>query len=132
MSIKIHHVALTVSDIDRSRAWYRANFDAEVTHRYKKHGVEIVQMKIGEAWIELFSGDVQKLPEYRKTLMGDLRVVGTKHVALETDELPSLVERLRKNGVSFETETDSAAFGGQYVFIKDPDGILIELYQKMA
>jgi|SRR3989338_2979364 len=128
--MRIHHVALTVRNLGASIAWYTDIFDARVIDTYEKHGLEIAQLKIGDAWIELFAGGESELPEYRKTLKGDISTVGTKHLALETDDLDALVKKLREKSVVFETEPDTAHFGGQYVFIKDLDGILIELYQK--
>jgi len=128
--MRIHHVALTVRNLGVSIAWYADIFDAHVIDKYEKHGLEIAQLKIGNAWIELFAGGESGLPDYRKTLKGDISTVGTKHLALETDDLDALVKKLREKRVAFETEMDTAHFGGRYVFIKDPDGILIELYQK--
>lgn len=131
MKLGIHHIALTVRDMDESVAWYRSVFDAEVVERYSKHDMEIAHIKIGNARLELFSSGVtaESLPEYRKSLQSDIRVVGTKHICLETDSLDALMEKLKKQNVKFATEVDTAGFGGRYVFIQDPNGILIELYQ---
>lgn len=130
MPPRIHHTALTVKNLDKTIDWYKKNFNAEVIERYKKHDMEIAHIKFGDVRIELFSGaNTEALPENRKSLMGDLRVVGTKHICIETDDLDELRKKLASNGVEFATDTDTAGFGGRYAFVKDPDGILIELYQ---
>jgi len=131
MNLKIHHIALTVRDMNESVEWYKKVFDAKQIERYAKHGLEIVHLQIGDARIELFAGNpkAQALPEYRKSVQTDIRVVGAKHVCLETDDIDALKKKLRESGVEFATEIDTAGFGGRYVFIKDPNGILIELYQ---
>lgn len=131
MNLRIHHVAMTIRNVGESIEWYQRNLDAEVIERYSKHGLEIVHLTLGEARLELFGYGVgtEVLPEYRKELITDVHVVGTKHVCLETDDLDGLRQKLVKNNVEFATEVDTAGFGGQYVFIRDPNGILIELYQ---
>lgn len=131
MNLKIHHVALTVRDMNETIAWYEKFFDAKVIERYSKHGLEIAHIEFGDVRVELFAGEeVRPLPEYRETVQDDIRVIGTKHVCLETNDLDALVKTLGERGAEFATKPDAAGFGGHYVFIKDPNGILIELYQK--
>ena len=128
--MKINHVAFSVSDIDRSIDWYKNTLGFQLETKYKKHDLVIAHLVLGDARIELFSGDISPLPEERKTLRSDLRVTGTKHVCFEIENIDKLAADLKQRGVDFETEIDTAGFGGKYVFIKDLDGILIELYQK--
>jgi len=131
MKFKTHHVALTVKNTDESIEWYKDKLGFEITHRYDKHGMEITQLKKDEAQIELFCYDKNTLPlpEYRKELMSDLHVIGTKHLCIETDDLYGLIKSLNEKGVETQA-VDSAGFGGKYTFIKDCNDILIELYQK--
>ena len=130
MELTVHHVAITVRNMDESLAWYTHVFGAEVLARYEKRGMEIAHLKFDAVRLEFFSGDkTQPLPEYRTTLMGDLNVVGTKHVCFETNDIEGLKKELVGRGVEFATEIDTAGFGGKFAFIKDPNGILIELYQ---
>jgi|SRR3989344_1656315 len=129
--MKIHHVALSVHNIDRSIDWYKNNLGFQLETKYEKHNLTIAHLVLGDARVELFSSaDSKPLPQDRQTLKSDLRVIGTKHVCFEVDDIQGLVNTLKTRGVDFETETDTAGFGGKYVFIKDLDGILIELYQK--
>ncbi len=131
MNLRLHHVAFSVRDIEESIAWYKSTFDAEVIERYSRHDMEIAHLKIVGARLELFSSPagMEALPEYRKNLTSDLAVIGTKHVCLETDDLDVLEKTLKEKGVELVTKINTAGFGGRYVFIKDPNGILIELYQ---
>jgi catechol 2,3-dioxygenase-like lactoylglutathione lyase family enzyme len=70
------------------------------------------------------------IPESTHDVMTDLHVIGTKHVCFETENLEQTVDRLKQNGIDFVTKADTAAIGGKYIFLKDCNGILIELYQK--
>ena len=131
MYFKLHHVALTVNNIDESIEWYKNKLGFNLIHRYEKHGMEIAHLKLGDVRIELFNyGDNTKsLPDYRKELMDDLHVIGTKHLCIEVDDLDKTIIKLKEKGVEFIREIDTAGFGGRYIFIKDCNSILIELYQ---
>ena len=93
--------------------------------------MEITQLVLGDVRVELFCfrEDTKVLPDYRKDLMDDLHVLGTKHLCIEVENLDQTIEDLKQKGVKFATELDTAGFGGRYIFFKDCNGILIELYQ---
>ena len=131
MSFKPHHVAFTVRNTKESTEWYIDKLGFQVIHEYNKHGMEITQLKLDSVRIELFcyGNETKMLPDYRKDLMDDLHVMGTKHLCIEVDNLDESVKELKSKGVEFPREIDTAGFGGRYIFIKDCNGILIELYQ---
>jgi catechol 2,3-dioxygenase-like lactoylglutathione lyase family enzyme len=58
---------------------------------------------------------------------------GSAHLCLLTDDLPALYERLRAEGVDFVSapvRVDAGPnAGGQGVYLRDPNGILIEFFQ---
>lgn len=131
MKYRPHHVALTVNNMDETVEWYTHNLGFKVTHNYGKYGAKKILLQLDEVRLELFDfGDENKpLPDYRKDLMDDLHVVGTKHLCIEVEDLDMLVVDLNKKGIE-SRDIDTAGFGGRFTFIKDPNGILIELYQK--
>jgi catechol 2,3-dioxygenase-like lactoylglutathione lyase family enzyme len=130
MHFKTHHVAFTVPSIEETVAWYEKVFDAMVIHSYQGKDMDIVLIGFGEIKIELFQFRESKpMPEYSKSLMDDLHVEGIKHLSIQIEDLKETMDALRKRGVTFVTEIDTAAFGGHYVFFKDCNGTLIELYQ---
>ncbi|MFZ2886629.1 MAG: VOC family protein [Minisyncoccia bacterium] len=129
--MKIHHVALTVNNIEESIEWYKQVFNAEVIHSYEKDGRQIAHVRIGEAQVEFFAfkDGAEALPDYSKELQTDLRVVGTKHFCLAVEDLESTMAELSQKGAVFATDVRTAGFGGRYVFVKDCNDILIELYE---
>ena len=131
MRFRPHHVALTVKDTDESIQWYQEKLGFQVIHKYNKHGMEITQLKLDDVRLELFcyGNDTKPLPEYRKELMDDLHVMGTKHLCIEVDDLVGTISKLKEKSVEFVMDIDTAGFEGQYIFFKDCNGILIELYQ---
>jgi lactoylglutathione lyase len=58
---------------------------------------------------------------------------GSSHIALLVDDIPSAYKYLKEKGVTFRSEPiliDAGANKGGYgVYILDPDGISIELFQ---
>lgn len=132
MNFKPHHVALTVKSTEESIQWYQDKLGFQVIHKYNKHGMEITLLKLGDVRIELFSygKDTEPLPAYRKELIDDLHVIGTKHLCIEVDDLDKIIQQFTESGVEFTTKLDTAGFGGRYIFIKDCNSILIELYQQ--
>lgn len=134
MGFKINHVALSVNSINESVQWYKEKLGFHVFHEYKSNELQITHIKLGGVIIELvcFRENTSSLPDYRNEFINDLHTVGTKHLCIELDNLETTVQTLRTKGVDFVTKVDTAAIGGKYIFFKDCNGILIELYEKLA
>jgi len=130
MTFKSHHTAFTVNNLEESISWYQDKLGFKIIYEYKKGNMEFALLKLDSVKIELFSfvDGTKPIPNYRKKLMDDLHVAGTKHLCIEVEKLDEAVEKLKEKKVEFVTEVDSAAFGGHYIFFKDINGILIELY----
>lgn len=132
MKLSFNHVAFTVANLEESIKWYEDILGMKQIFTYQKGSVRFVFMRRDEITLELFhfGKDTKPLPEYRKELMDDLYVVGAKHLCIETDNLDESIDQLRKKGVEIAGEIDTAAIGGRFVFFRDCNGILIELYER--
>ena len=64
---------------------------------------------------------------------GGVSVPGSCHLSLLVDDLPGLHRELRTRGVSLAGEpvpiTSGPNTGGYAIYLSDPNGILIELFQ---
>lgn len=130
---KIAHVALSVSNIEKSAAFYRRHFGFSCAEKYfhKEIGLTIAVLKKGDMALELFEFKRHKsLPIYRKSLDSDLKTLGTKHFSFAVSDIESWYKKLKKSKVKFATSLSTFDNGLQYFFIKDPDGILIEIIEK--
>jgi catechol 2,3-dioxygenase-like lactoylglutathione lyase family enzyme len=86
-----------------------------------------------------FPGDAHRLelfeyvePEPRGE-PGEPRDVGITHLCLRVDDIDALAERLRAAGAAFFSQpvlVDTGAnAGGRGVYLRDPDGVVLELFQ---
>lgn len=124
------HVGISVYNMEESIEWYKKNLGYElVKDDYApplKARICFIE-KDGFA-IELFQYDEPiKMPECRLTPNTDLQTVGTKHLAVRTDDMEKLKERFVKNGVDIAHEVEMQ--GDKVMFIRDNSGVLIEIIQ---
>lgn len=127
----INHIAITVKNLNESIDWYRDKFAFKLVSKHQYQDMYFALISLKKIKIELFcfNKTTKPLPDYRKKLMNDLAVVGTKHICFDVDNLNSIITKLKNKRVQIIGEPDTSAFGGKYVFVKDCNGILIELYE---
>lgn len=138
----VHHFALSVSDADRSTAFYR-DFglelvsDREVGGGYVEEITGVVGASIRLVHLSGYGSNLELL-EYRRP-RGELRApslqdAGSAHVCFLTDDIEAEVERLRARGISFRsdgpvTTTSGPNRGGRGIYADDPDGNAVEIVQ---
>ena len=116
----IDHVAITVSDLGRSLAWYRDVLGLERRHE-EEWGDVPTMMCAGETCVALFPSDG---PEPESV---DVRsTVSMRHVAFRVDcaNFEAAQAVFRERGIEFESADHGIA---QSVYIADPDGHRIEI-----
>lgn len=137
-----HHVGLFVSDMDKSIQWYDEMLGYKVVFRkfFDLPGAGLVEMawiKNNGHYIELYNYQDTKKPFTMEDYLGSL---GTKHLCLYTadKDFYPLREYLESKNIDFWvkhhwTKEDTGKPGGVgVIYIKDPDGILIEIQQSYA
>jgi lactoylglutathione lyase len=140
----LHHTGLTVRDLPRSLAFYRDVLGMEVLFEQEKEGGYLAAI-VGypDAHVRMahlaFPGDDHRLelfeyvaPEPRGE-PGEPRDVGITHVCLRVDDVDALVDRLQRAGATFFSApvvVDTGAnAGGRGVYLRDPEGVILELFQ---
>jgi lactoylglutathione lyase len=120
----IGHIALRVTDIDRSLAFYVGGMGFEEMFRLDRDGeLWIVYLRVtDEQFIELFPGG-------KGDRAPDAETIGYNHLCLEVDDLDAVIARLAERGVSLSRPKKVAADGNAQAWVKDPDGHRIELMQ---
>ncbi len=142
------HTGITVSNLERSVQFWQNVLGFELSHTAHQTG-ELAKEITGVAGAEIKlavlrapGGHKIELLEYlappdrkRRT---DLRPcdVGHVHVALLVDDLDAVLERIAASGWKAagkpQTLTSGPNTGKRVVYVRDPDGMTIELMQTQA
>ena len=144
---RLHHTGYTVSDLDRSLTFYRDLLGCEVVATQSKQGGYLAAIDGNpDAHVRMAhlrapdSSHVIELFEYLAPAPGraetEPRNVGVAHLCFVVDDLAATYERLRDAGVDFfspPVEVDTGInTGGYALYLRDPDGIPVELFQPPA
>jgi catechol 2,3-dioxygenase-like lactoylglutathione lyase family enzyme len=143
------HFSFTVSDIERSVAWYTGVLGLELVHRQRQDNeytpllvgipgavLEVAQLKLPTV-APPYSTHMLELIQYvaPEGTRPDLPTnnVGVAHLALLVTDIHERHQRMAALGVSFRNPpveiTAGANKGGWACYLHDPDGITLELLQ---
>ena len=139
--LAIDHTGITVSDIERSLAFWRDVLGFELSHRAHQKG-ELAEQITGVPGAEILiavlkaPGHKIELLEYRapadrKRLDARPCDVGSAHVALTVENLEAVLETIAGSGWESagtpQTLTAGPNAGKRVIYVRDPDGTTIEL-----
>lgn len=138
-----HHTSFTVADLERSLAFFRDVLGMEVLGTrevrddYFGRVVGLPGSAVKAAMVRLPGGHHVELFEYLQPRGQAVAPrpcdPGSCHLALLTPDLPALHEKLAAKGADFLGPpvliTAGPNRGGRAVYLRDPNGILIELFQ---
>ena len=139
------HIGIQVRDVARSARFYEEHLGFTLVARFSK-SEPYVQRVVGYhpdvtleiAMLAIPGTEVQlEILEYRGVARTPVDTStanpGTAHFSLFVDDLDALYARLRSAGVEFVSEVQTATAGplagGRLVYMKDPDGIRVELVE---
>jgi glyoxylase I family protein len=142
---RIHHVGITVSQLDRSLAFYRDLLGLTVVGLSDDEDVAAIVglpgARVRAADLDAGNGQLIELLEYRSK-NGDGHAlspdtVGSCHLSLEVAEVRPALSRLASAGylpVSDPVQLSGAGAwqGCTAVYLRDPDGVLLELIEAGA
>jgi glyoxylase I family protein len=127
----IHHVALTVTDLDRSLAFYTGPMGFRPGRWLRGPGTptEIVFVEVpGGGRLELFRYAAGAQPAPPRT---DNRTLGWNHLAFGVGDIDAEVARLKGLGIGFRSEPGPRDGPGiRVAFFADPDGNTLELFEE--
>lgn len=124
---KIHHIAVICSDYQRSLDFYTQvlGFRILAEHYRKERQSYKTDLALGDEYvIELFSFPS---PPRRAT---DPEATGLRHLAFEVENLEGEVDELNRLGIAHEEVRTDEFTGKRFLFLQDPDGLPIELYER--
>lgn len=126
----INHVAISAKNIEETIEFYK-KFGFENKKEYHDENVDIVCLKLNEFVLEIFHyPNSSELPEHSKDLSIDLKTTGNKHFGLGVKNINEAKEFVQENKLNdSEIVIHEGRLGKPYFFIKDPNGILMEIIE---
>lgn len=145
----IHHLGLTVSNIERSIAFYRDVLGLTLCRRRPFVDEDYVVRQTGYCGVVLSVASFRVSPESPQSLElvqyltcgappSDTATnrPGNSHLCFTVDDLTAAYHELQQRGVRFRSEpvqiTAGPNEGGLVVYFSDPDGYTLELFQPPA
>jgi lactoylglutathione lyase/glyoxylase I family protein len=138
---RVDHFSYTVGDIERSAGFY-ARLGFQPVNRYSEAGphvdtgaatenadMDIQLMRHGE------DGPMLELIRYTRhdaNRAARNSEVGSAHMGFVVSDMTAAYEVLRADGVEFLSEPNTDQYGEMWVYMRDPDGIPVELMQPGA
>ena len=138
----MHHVGITVKDLERSLQWYEHVFG--LTREFVAHGsgpalstavgvpdaeLSFGFLRLGSCVIELLSYDNPREEDFTRSNAD----VGSAHVCIDVPDLDAAYADLRGKGVDFLAPPllieDGPLKGCSFAYFKDPDGVTLELFE---
>ena len=134
----LSHAGLTVSNFENAVKWYHETFGCwliseqilekeQVKELYNLYGVKDATVRLG--FLRFPKGGVIEIFEFTPSLPSEpieWNRPGPTHITLDVKGIQNYYEHLKAKGIYFFSmpqDTD----GNEWVFLKDPDGNLIEL-----
>ena len=126
-----HHISLSVTNIANSLKFYEIlGFKEVLRWKADDESLEIAHLKLNNAYLELFCYvKPHPAPSTMDSLETDLKVIGTRHFGLKVKSISEAKEHIIKNNIADSIEVKHGRTGIDYFFIKDPDGIFVEIVQ---
>lgn len=125
--MRIQHIAMYVSDLEKSREFFERYFGAAANKKYhnEKTGLQTYFLSFdNEVRLEIMTR-----PECREEHTSEYRL-GLTHLAFAAgskDEVGRLTQRLEKDGYRIKSQPRTTGDGYYESVVSDPDGNSIEI-----
>ena len=128
----VHHVALLVSDYQKSREFYvdKLGFRIVRENFRKERGDYKLDLELNGVELEIFAPE-EKDPEHKlhPERPNFPEAYGLRHLAFTVGDIEKTVAELQEKGIEMEPIRVDEFSGGKFTFFKDPDGLPLELHE---
>ena len=122
---KVHHVAIIVSDYERSRKFYVEQLELPIIRENYREDREDykLDLQVGDIELEIFG---VKNPPKRVT---NPEACGLRHLAFKVDDIEAAVRWLNDKGIETEPIRFDHYTNKRMTFFRDPDDLPLELHE---
>ena len=116
MTLKFNHLHIKTKDPEKTAQFYVDTFGATIVNKSPRGGYRLNLLGL-ELNVTPFLDDQKREQKY-----------GMEHLAIDTDELDTLIEKLRQQNIHILEKT--VVSGGRRVcFFEGPDGVQLEFIE---
>ena len=121
----VHHVAIIVSDYEKSRKFYVEQLELPIIREnYRKDRDDYkLDLQVGDIELEIFG---IKNPPKRVT---NPEACGLRHLAFKVDDIEQAVKWLNEKGIETEPIRWDSYTQKRMTFFRDPDDLPLELHE---
>ena len=121
----IHHVAIIVSDYEKSREFYVEKLELPIIREnYREDRDDYkLDLQVGDIELEIFG---VKNPPNRVT---NPEACGLRHLAFKVDDIEEAVKWLNEKGIETEPIRWDSYTQKRMTFFRDPDDLPLELHE---
>jgi len=125
--MKFHHIAFSVKDLSVTADFYVQFFGFEKVREFTKPGWDgkALILRRKELQLELFHFNNQV---QRKDNLSDFHVLGFNHLSFEVKSVDKTSKLFKEKGIDID-KPEKGTTCTKFCFLRDPDGIPIELYE---
>jgi catechol 2,3-dioxygenase-like lactoylglutathione lyase family enzyme len=116
MAFKLNHVHLKTQDPKQTAQWYVENLGARVVSDLGANGYRLDLHGLSLNVTTFIDSQTRQ------------QLYGMEHIAIDTDELDTLVDKLKAQGIHILEET-SIGGGRRVCFFEGPDGVQLEFIE---
>ncbi|NJD53013.1 MAG: VOC family protein [Candidatus Methanoperedens sp.] len=131
---KIDHIGIITNDLDQSVGFYTDVLGFSIFSRIEmaEAGLSAVFVEKNGSKIELMKCRGKNVPERSegvKLKIGEGSIPIDDHITFSVDDIEATVSQIKKKGIVFHLEPVQLEGGMKLAFLKDPNGVLIELVE---
>ena len=121
----IHHVAIIVSDYEKSRDFYVNKLGLEIIRENyrQERGDYKLDLRLGDCELEIFG--MPNPPER----VSRPEACGLRHLAFHVSDIEQTIRELNRQGIQTEEVRFDEFTGKKMTFFFDPDGLPLELHE---